>query len=505
MDESPVRAIGRWRTTTGFILGPVLAICVLLLPFSDLTLQAHRLAAIMVLVIVFWLSEAIPIPVTALLGTALAVVVGVAPVNQVLSAFGDPILLLIIGSFMLARAMQVHGVDRRIAYALLAHPWVGGGAYRMLWAVGLTAWLLAMWIGITASVAMLFPVALAIAQTTASGTTANSTSETPGSASRDLAALLFFLIYAASAGAMATPVGTPPNLIGLALIQETRGVQVGFIQWMAFGIPTALILLVLRYGLVLLLFRPALGNLQGSMERLQQESHGLGPWTAGARNTLVAFGFAIALWIGPGLLGLALGSTHPLTHLVGDRLSPGIAALLAAGLLFLLPADRGRRQGTLRWEEALQIDWGTVLLFGGGIALGRLMFETGLAEAVGTGLLGPLRIGHPVALIGAAVLLAVVLSEIASNTAAANMVIPMMLALSSGSDTQDLSVALAATLGASMGFMLPVSTPANAIIHGSRAIQLPDMVRAGLLVDLIGVLVVWAVAIWLIPAVLATG
>jgi sodium-dependent dicarboxylate transporter 2/3/5 len=278
---------------------------------------------------------------------------------------------------------------------LLAHPWVGGGSHRMLWALGLTAWLLAMWIGITACVAMLFPVALAIAPPP----------------SRHLTALLLFLVYAASAGAMATPVGTPPNLIGLALIEELHGVRLGFVRWMAFGLPTALILLVLRYGLVLLIVHPRPPECARSLDELRAARRALGPWTPGARATLAAFGMAIALWVGPGLLDLALGPDHPVAQLVSDRLPPGIAALLAVGPLFALPAGRSHRQPALRWKDAARIDWGTVVLFGGGMALGRLIFETGLAGAVGAGLLGSVRDGHPALLLGAAAFLAMALSE----------------------------------------------------------------------------------------------
>ncbi|MBI4003795.1 MAG: DASS family sodium-coupled anion symporter [Candidatus Omnitrophica bacterium] len=492
----------RWRRTAGLGLGPLVALSLLFLPLPSLSPVAHRLASIVALVVIFWLTEAIPIPVTALLGAALAVVFGVASAKSVLAAFGDPIIFLFIGSFMLARAMQVHGIDRRIAFSLLSHPWVGASTYRTLWALGLTACLLSMWISNTACVAMLFPVALAIARTTGELLHAND-DDAEAPRLRYTTGLLLMLAYAGSVGGVATPVGTPPNLIGLALIEQGLGVRIGFVQWMLFGVPVALALLAVVYGVIVLMFPPELRAVPGQLMRMRQARGALGPMTAGERNSLIAFGLAVALWVVPGLLGLALGAVHPTVRLLGERLPEGIVALLAACLLFVLPTDWAKREMTLRWDQAVRIDWGTVLLFGGGIALGRMMFDTGLAEAIGRGLLGALGLHSPVAITGAAAAIASVISETCSNTASANMVVPVMLSVAESVEAPGLFVAVAATLGASMGFMLPISTPPNAIVYGSRAVRITDMIRAGLLLDLIGFFVIWAACAWLVPLALS--
>jgi len=499
-----IRSFERWRGTIGLIAGPLLALGVLLLHFSGLPPEAHRLAAIVTLVIVFWLTEAIPIPVTALLGAALAVLLGIAPATRVLSAFGDPVIFLFLGSFMLARAMQVHGIDRRIAYTLLAHPWVGTSTYRTLWTLGLVACLLSMWISNTACVAMLFPVALAIARTTGELIHADTgDAETPQL--RYTTGLLLMLAYAGSVGGVATPVGSPPNLIGIALIDQGTGVRIGFVQWMMFGVPIALMLLVAVYGIMLLLFRPEVRSVPGQRERMREAARSLGPLSLGERNSLIAFGAAVILWIGPGLVGVVLGADHPAARMLTERLPEGIVALLAASLLFLLPVNWRRREFTLRWEEAVRIDWGTILLFGGGIALGKLMFDTGLAEGVGRGLIDALGLRDPALLTGAAAAVASVLSETSSNTASANMVVPVMMSVANTVGASGLALGIAATLGASMGFMLPISTPPNAIVYGSRAVRITDMVRAGLLLDLIGFLIVWATCLWVVPLALSFG
>jgi sodium-dependent dicarboxylate transporter 2/3/5 len=504
LSPSPAPAQGRFerrRATAGLLLGPLAAAALLALPLPGLSLSAHRLVGVLALVITYWLTEAIPIPVTALLGAALAVLLGIAPAGGVFAAFGDPILFLFIGSFILARAMEVHGVDRRIAYTLLAHPWVGGSTARTLWALGLTAAALSMWISNTACTAMLFPVALAIART------AGELLEVPrGEAEaprlRYSTGLLLMLAYAASIGGVATPVGSPPNLIGIALIDQATGVRIGFFQWMVFGVPLAAVLLVALYFVIRLLFPPEVAVVPGQRERMRQARRALGRMSAGERNSLIAFGIAVALWVGPGLLGLLLGAEHPAARWAQARLPEGIAALFAASLLFALPTDWRRREFTLRWEQAARIDWGTVLLFGGGIALGRMMFDTGLAEALGRGLLAALGISGPAGLAGLATGLAILVSETSSNTASANMVVPVVLGTAKTLGVSATAAGVAATLGVSMGFMLPVSTPPNAIVYGSRAVRILDMVRAGLVLDVVAFLVIWTASLWLLPGLL---
>ncbi len=482
---------GRWRGTLGLFLGPAVALLVFLLPGAGLSPHAHHLSAIVALIVIFWLTEAIPIPATALLGVALAVVCGVAPAGNVLTAFGDPVIFLFIGSFMLAQAMQVHKVDLRIAYTLLAHPWVGGSTYRTLWTLGLAACTLSMWMSNTACVAMLFPVALAITRATAQHHRAPLSRYTTG--------LLLMLAFAGSVGGVATPVGTPPNLIGIALIEQGLGVRIRFLQWMSFGVPLALVLLVLLYGIIVLLFRPEVGRIPGQRERMAEAKRALGPVTAGERNSVLAFAVAVILWIGPGLVGLVRGDHDPFVKMLTERLPEGIVALLAALLLFLLPTNWRRREFTLRWDDAVRIDWGTVLLFGGGIALGRMMLETGLAEVFGKGLLGALGVHGPVALTGAAAGVATLISETSSNTASANMVVPVMLSMAKTIGAGGVAVGVAATLGASFGFMLPISTPPNAIVYSSGAVRMIDMVKAGLLLDIAGFLLVWMASVWLVP------
>jgi sodium-dependent dicarboxylate transporter 2/3/5 len=238
--------------------------------------------------------------------------------------------------------------------------------------------------------------------------------------------------------------------------------------------------------------------LPAGREVIRASCEALGPWTRGQRSTRLAFAVTVALWVLPGVLAIMLGATHPTTLAVGARLPEGVVALLGAILLFLLPGDQGAR--AITWREASRIDWGVVLLYGGGFALGTLAFNTGLAESIGRGATTLLPSG-PTGLLIAATVVAVLLSETTSNTASANMVVPVVIAIARAAHIDPVLPALGATMGASLGFMLPVSTPCNAIVYGSGVIPLSRMMKAGLILDVIGTIVIIVVVSLLGPLV----
>jgi sodium-dependent dicarboxylate transporter 2/3/5 len=225
---------------------------------------------------------------------------------------------------------------------------------------------------------------------------------------------------------------------------------------------------------------------------IAREKAGLGSWTRGEVNTVCAFTSAVLLWTLPGLLAVAGQRESGLARWLDTHMPEAAVALLAALLLFILPVNAKKGEVTLRWSEAVQIDWGTILLFGGGLALGTLMFETGVAGAIGQALTNRLGDSSLWALTFAVIPIAVLLSETTSNTAAANMVIPVVIGVAQAANVNPVPPALGACLGASFGFMLPVSTPPNAIVYGTGLVPIPRMIRAGFLLDVIGVFVIWA-------------
>ena len=492
----------RVRQRTGFVLGPALALVLWLVPIAGLNDAAHHLLAILGLVVTFWITEAVPLPATALLGPALCVVVGLGPAREIFRGFADPIILLFLGSFLLAEAMLHHGLNRRIAFQILAWPGVGEHPARLLLAFGVITGGISMWVSNTATTAMMFPIAVAILAEMARRQSDLAGREIKFTELKYGTGLMLTAAFASSVGGLATPVGTPPNLIGLGLIEKNLHTQITFFQWMAFGVPVAAVLILF---LIIYLNRacPAETDLLAGGETwLRAEKARLGRWRRGEVNVLLAFALTVTLWITPGVIAVTLGERSPVGQWLNARCPESVAALFGALLLFLLPVDWAKREFTLTWREAARIDWGTILLFGGGLALGDLMFSTGLAKWLGEGLA---HAAHAQTTFGLVVLftaVAIFLSETTSNTASATMVVPVAIAVAQAAQVNPLPPALAACLGASMGFMLPVSTPPNAIVYGSGCVPLLKMVRYGFALDVAGFVVIVAAVTWLVPWVL---
>ena len=467
------------RERAGLAVAAAAFAAIFLAPFPGLTPEAHRLAAVMAGVVVLWVSEAIPLPATALLGVATAVALGVARAREAFAPFADPLMFLFIGAFILARAIFLHGLNRRVAYAVLSLPWVGTSAGRILFAFGAVTALISGWISNTATTAMMFGIGISIL----------------GAMGDDVrrsvfgTALMLMTSFAASIGGLATPIGTPPNVIGLGFIRSTLGEEVSFFRWMLLGVPVVIASYAVLYGWFRFVTRGTVGDLAATRALIAKERDTLGPWSRGQRSVAVAFGLTVFLWVLPGIVALVAGEGSPAYRTLNERLPEGVAAIAGALLLFLLPGDEPR-QRAITWEQAVQIDWGVVLLYGGGFALGVLSFRTGLAEAAGRGLTGMLPISGELGLLTASVVVAVVLSEATSNTAAANMVVPVVISIAQAAKMDPFLPTLGATMAASLGFMLPVSTPCNAIVYGSGLIPLGKMIRYGIVLDVAGAMII---------------
>ena len=480
------------RRSIGLVLGPVAFLALLLAPLP-LPPPAQGVAAILAMMVIFWVTEALPLAVTALLGPVLAVLLRVVPVRTAFASFADPIIFVFIGSFILAEAMFVHGVDRRIAYTALSWRFVGTSAARILIAFGAVTMFLSMWMSNTATTAMMFPIGLSIVAHLARS----------GLAGARQFAMVMMLItaFGASIGGMATPVGTPPNLIGIGMLERISGVDITFFQWMLIGVPA----MVLMFGLIAAQFYlVGARNLTVGAESTQmvrEELTRLGPLSRGQRNVLMAFGLTVILWVAPGVFAIAGADSSPFARAYTQAVPESIAAMIGALLLFVLPIDWRGRHFTLTWDQALKIDWGIVLLFGGGLAMGELAFSTGLAEAMGKGITAWLPSQTTLALTMLFTGAAIVLSETTSNTAAANMIVPIAIAVSQAAGVRAIEPALGATLGASMGFMMPVSTPPNAIVYSSGFVPISAMIRYGILLDIVGFFVIVALVMMLGPVI----
>ena len=287
--------------------------------------------------------------------------------------------------------------------------------------------------------------------------------------------------------------GSPRNLIGREFIQNELNTRITFFEWMLTAVPIVLVMFVVLCVVLLLLNKPEVRHIQGADRYIQEQRAKLGPISKGERNTLIVFALAVALWILPGVVGIVAGDTSAIyTELSENRLAEEVVAILAAALLFVLPIDWKERRFTLTWSDAARIDWGTILLFGCGIALGTLLDETGLASVIGKGIAESLGLSSLIVITALTVLIAIMISETASNTASVAIIVPIVLPIaeSAGLGNQALIPALAAVFGASYGFMLPVSTPPNAIVYGSGVIPITRMMRSGFVFDAIGLVLI---------------
>ena len=474
MDHTP----GNKRLSVALILAPTLAVVVAVaMDFSDQGL----VAALFVFAAVMWISEAIHPAQTALLVIALAPAIGACSAKEAFGALGSPILFLFVGSFMIAEAMRRHGLGRRLAHRLTSRVNSRLGA---LVATSGAAFLLSMWISNTASTAIVLPIALAICdgcRRSDDDGDGDGNDTAAISLAGFKAAMVLAVAWAASMGGLCTPVGTPPNLLAVRAMAE-RGTPIDFLSFMKVGLPIGLAMWACM--LVVLAFR-----FRVTRSPLGAPEHDPARWARGEVAALVAFLAAVVGWTLPSALLLldVDGAESIKAHLPEE-----VVALFAAAVLFVWPVHKAGEtpRRALSWDDAVRIDWGTVFLFGGGILLGNLANKTGLATRLGETLIAWSGASSAIAVVALVVLVAIALSEVASNTASATLVIPIALGLSQSTALSPMTAALGASLAASFGFMMPISTAPNAMAYGTGAVSIRQMVTTGIVFDVVGAVVV---------------
>lgn len=490
-----------WRQRIAFGLGPLIFFIILLLPFPSLSPPAHKLAAIILWVVVWWIGEPVPLPMTAILGVILCVLLGLAEIKTALAPFSDPVIFLFMGSFIIARSMTLHGLDHRLAFRVLSWKWVKTSPLRLLFMLGLVTAGLSMWISNTATTAMMYPLTMGLISML-QGKDQETTSWSSRPSTPFATAMLLMAGYASTVGGIGTPVGTPPNLIAIAMLNKLAQLRLTFFQWMFFAVPLLICMYFVLFAILFLLHKRGLKEIQRGLahiKNMNNRSNSLKPWTRGEKNTLLVFLITVILWIAPGLFLMITGQNSPLSQFVTSRIPEAAAALIGALLLFLIPIDWKKGEMTLSWKKAVDIDWGTLLLFGGGLSLGDLMFKTGLAEAVGQSLIKITGTNSVWLLTLMGIYVTILLTETTSNTASATMMVPVMISIATASGFNPLPPALGSAFGASLAFMLPVSTPPNAIVYGSGLIPITKMIRAGILISLSGGLIIWLILRLLLP------
>lgn len=486
--EGETLAPSRARAWIGAAGAPLVFLVLWLAPLP-LEEPAHRLAAIFGAVLTLWITEVIPIAATALLIAPLLVVCGVSTPKESFKHYADPLLYLFVGGFFIAEAMRKHGLDRRIAKAIVGAPWVNGRPARVRVAMIAAGALMSMWISNTAATAILVPILIGMIGRSGGA--------------RGATGSLLAVAYACSAGGLGTLVGSPPNLITVRLLEE-GGASIGFLGWMAVGLPTAALVCLAIYLAARVMF-PA----QPAAPPARREEGGTYreppppiaafedvpvSWRRGEIATAVSFGLAVVGWTLP---GVAQATGVVLPDVLDRLLEPGIVALLAASILFAIPDGAGAR--VLAWRDATRIDWGIILLFGGGIALGTQLVQTGLAAAMSEGFVTLTGIRGLWALTALSCLFTIFFTEICSNTASANMLVPLVVGVAVELGVSPVPPALAVGLAASCAFMLPIATGPNAIVYSTGRVSQPQMIRAGLVLNVVSAAIVFAVLRVLCP------
>lgn len=492
MTDNPLPS-GSLTQQVGLILGPV--VCVFLLFFTPLpdglTPVGLRTAAVVALMAIWWVTEAVPIPVTALLPLALFPVLGILDMSAAAAPFASELIFLFMGGFFIAAAMERTGLHRRVALAIV-HA-VGTGPERLILGFMLATAFLSMWISNTASTTMMLPIALAVGDML-------KPADKVGPYEFGIS-LMLGIAYAASIGGISTLIGTPPNAILAAAAQEILGLQIGFGEWMLVGLPVALIMLPLGWLALVKVLYPSRDIVGGAAALIEQERARLGTPSKGERIVGIIFLCTAAAWIlrTPKELGSVV---IPGITTFAPWVQDSTIAMVAALLLFTVPLNLRRREFILDWDSGHRIAWGVLLLFGGGLSLARAMEQSGLASWIGSFVTVFQAVPFWLLII-AVVTLLIFLTEITSNAATTTMAMPIMASAGLALNVPPMVLMTTAAISASMAFMLPVATPPNAIVFSSGYLTIPQMVRAGLLMNLMAIAVVTFIGLFLVPVVLA--
>ncbi len=463
----------------------------------------------------WWITEALPLAVTALLPLVLFPALGVLSSRSVASDYGNHLIFLFLGGFMIAIAMERWGLHRRIALGLVAR--VGTRPHRLVLGFLLSAAFLSAWISNTATTLMLLPIAMAVVGTLADRLEQSEGVEAVAKLRTSLGPVLMLaLAYGASVGGLATLVGTPPNIVMAGAARELfpEMPEIGFGQWMLLGVPISVCMLAMVY-LVLMRFGirgglPKEEIAAGGREALAEERRQLGPMSGGERKVLVVFGLTVLLWLTRQPLPLGFveipgwAQLFPRSSFVHDS-TVAIAAGITLCALNAVRPESGRREAVLDWNSIrTRTPWGILLLFGGGFALASGFHESGLATWIGSRLEGLRGVPLPL-VIAMTCLLTTFLTELTSNTATSTLLMPILAAVAVSLDAPPLLLMVPAALSASCAFMLPVATPPNAIVFGSGWVGIRQMARVGLVLNLLGVVIITTLCWFLAPLVLGPG
>ena len=476
------------REKTGFFLGPILFVIILLLPLPEgMKPEALKVAAVTVLMAVWWITEAIPLPATSLLPIALFPLLGIMKSKAATAPYANHLIYLFMGGFFIAVTMEKWNLHKRVAMHIVNL--VGTSPSRIILGFMIATSFLSMWVSNTATAMMMVPIGLAVIKKTA---------EEAGQKKRESGvplsdnfgiSLMLGIAYSASIGGVATIIGTPPNVVMVGMLDKMYNQSISFFDWMLFGVPLAVIMIAISWVLLTKVLFPVKGEvLAGGKEYIHEELRRLGRTSSEEKKILIIGAFVCTSWICRGFIHIpALSYVHDAT-----------IGILGAGLLFMTPTNFAKREFLLDWKTAVKIPWDIILLFGGGLALANGFGKSGLAVWLATQLTG-LQGTNMVIFIGIVVLMVIFLTEITSNTATATLLVPIMGSAAVALGIHPFGPIIAGCVSASFAFMLPVATPPNAVVFGSGCISIPQMAKAGIWLNIIGSVVITAAVIYGVP------
>lgn len=471
----------------GFFLGPLLfVILLLILPANLISPGANKVLALAAWMITWWVTEAVPIPVTALLPLVSFPLLGIMNMKEAAAPYANPIIFLFLGGFMIALALEKHRLHERIALNLIR--FTGSSGNGIILGFMIATAFISMWISNTATAMMMLPIALSVIHLLKSKEDLKP-HELPKQERNFAMGLLLMVGYAATLGGLATIIGTPPNVVFAGLLDEFYHQKLDFGKWMIIGVPTAGALLICTYFIVTrILFPNKLDNVKGTDELINDKLHELGSLRTEEKRVLTIFALTSFFWI----------FQQPLNTYVfqKDILNDTNIAMTGGLLMFIVPANFNKPVFLLEWRDTFNLQWGILFLFGGGLCLASGLENTGIIQTLGNWLSGQTTFNG--LLIFGLILVSVVLSEFMSNVALVQIFVPVIFGIADGMNVNPILLAMPVTLSASIGFMFPIATPPNAIVFSCGYIRMKDMIRAGVLLDLASILIILLASLTLV-------
>ena len=460
----------------GLFAGPIVFAIILMLPNPlPLDIQAWKVIAAASWMIIWWITEAVPIFATALIPMTLMPVLGIFSITESTAPYANPIIFLFMGGFLIALAMEKWNLHKRIALTLITL--TGTQANGIVLGFMIATFFLSMWISNTATTVMMLPIAMSVISLLVHELGLDQEDQR---FRRFSLSLLLGIAYSANIGGASTIIGTPPNVVMVGYMEQFYDYDLPFSNWLLIGLPICVLILFFTYILLVKWFYPNnLGHLEGSEEVIRKELTQMGPISKPEKRVLVIFILTALGWI---LL-------QPINHLIGAKvLNNTVVGMIGGSLMFFFPLDLKRGKFLLDWEYTSRLPYGILLLFGGGLCLAKAMEITGIIELVGNYISseGPYPFWILVLLLTAVMLY---MTEIMSNVALVTIFLPVVIGIAQGLDIPGLMLVAPVTIAASCAFMMPISTPPNAIVFASGHIRIKDMIRAGFWLNLLSILV----------------